>query len=208
MTEALWLGVVFGIGAALSIGPVSITILHEAIARGFGAALKVILGSAVADIVLIVPALAASWILARVDAAAGVVAVIGAVYFAYLSVEAGRGSWRLWRGEAPKAEPHMEGLAFWKGALGNLLNPLSWAFWLATGTPTMLRAHAAAAWPGLALFTVTWFVVAMAVEAVLAGVAAGTRRALSAHHLAVLNAASCALFALIAASLILRPVAQ
>lgn len=207
MTEAFWLGVVFGIGAALSIGPVSVTILHEAIARGFGAASRVILGSATADLVLIVPALAASWVLARVDAA-GVVALVGAAYFAYLSLEAGRGSWRLWRGETPKAEANASALAFWKGALGNLLNPLSWAFWLATGTPTMLRAHAAAGWAGLALFTVTWFVVAMAVEVVMAGVAASTRRALSAHHLAMLNGASCALFAFIAVSLALRPVAQ
>ena len=208
MSEALWLGVVFGVGAALSIGPVSVTILHEAIARGFGAASRVILGSATADIVLIVPALAASWVLARVDAAAGIVALVGAAYFAYLSVEAGRGSWRLWHGEAPKAEPNASAMAFWKGALGNLLNPLSWAFWLATGTPTMLRAHAAAGWAGLALFTVTWFVVAMAVEAVMAGAAASSRRALSAHHLAGLNAVSCALFAFIAVSLLVRPVAQ
>ena len=51
-----------------------------------------------------------------------------------------------------------------------------------------------------------FIVVAMAVEAVMAGVAASTRRALSAHHLAVLNGASCALFAFIAVSLALRPV--
>lgn len=208
MNEALWLGVVFGVGAGLSVGPVFVTIVHEAIARGFGAASKVILGSATADLVLIVPALLASWLLARVDAAAGIVALVGAAYFAYLSLEAGRGSWRLWRGHVPRAEATVPGLAFWKGALGNLLNPLSWGFWLATGTPTMLRALGAAGWPGLTLFTVTWFVVAMAIEAVVAGVAVGTRRALSARYLAVVNAASCGTFALIAVSLVLRPVAR
>jgi threonine/homoserine/homoserine lactone efflux protein len=204
VTEALWLGIVFGVGAGFSVGPVFVTIVQEAIARGFGAASKVILGSATADLVLIVPALAASWLLARVEAAAGIVALIGAAYFLYLAVEAGRGSLRLWRGEAPKAEPTGAGWAFWKGALGNLLNPLSWGFWLATGTPTMLRALGAAGWPGLALFTATWFGVAMAIEAVVAGLAAGTRRALSTRSLAVLNGASCATFTMIAVSLVVR----
>jgi threonine/homoserine/homoserine lactone efflux protein len=204
VSEALWLGVVFGIGAGLSVGPVFVTIIQEAIARGFGAASKVILGSATADLVLIVPALAASWVLARIEAAAGVVSVIGAAYFAYLAVEAGRGSWRLWHGEAPKAEAPVVGWAFWKGALGNLLNPLSWGFWLATGTPTMMRAMGAAGWPGLALFTATWFGVAMAIEAVVAGLAAGTRRALSSRWLAALNGASCVTFAFIALSLLVR----
>jgi threonine/homoserine/homoserine lactone efflux protein len=205
VTEALWLGVVFGIGAGFSVGPVFVTIVQEAIARGFGAASKVILGSATADLVLIVPALAASWLLARVEAAAGIVALVGAAYFLYLAVEAGRGSWRLWRDEAPKAEAApVAGWAFWKGALGNLLNPLSWGFWLATGTPTMMRALGAAGWPGLALFTATWFGVAMAIEAIVAGLAAGTRRALRPRALAVLNAASCLTFGAIAVSLVLQ----
>jgi hypothetical protein len=40
MGEVLWLGVLLGGGAALSVGPIFVTILQEAAARGFGASLR------------------------------------------------------------------------------------------------------------------------------------------------------------------------
>jgi threonine/homoserine/homoserine lactone efflux protein len=87
---------------------------------------------------LVGPALGASWLIAQVDVLAGYVAIVGAAYFVYLAVEAARDSRRLWALGA--AASGRGGWAFAKGVLGNLTNPLSWSFWLATGTPTMLRA--------------------------------------------------------------------
>src|SRR5690349_8817735 len=69
MRDAILLGLVFGIGAALAVGPIFVTIIHEAATRGFGSSFRVILGSATADLILLVPALALSWIIARVGAA-------------------------------------------------------------------------------------------------------------------------------------------
>ena len=112
--------------------------MQEAAARGFGASARVILGSATADLLLVGPALAASWVIAQVDALAFYVALVGAAYFLYLAVEAARDSRRLWLSSGASAAGS-GGWAFAKGVLGNLTNPLAWAFWLATGTPTMLR---------------------------------------------------------------------
>src|SRR5689334_14316700 len=136
MRDALLLGLIFGLGAAVAVGPIFVTIIYEAATRGFMSSFKVILGSAVADLLLLVPALALSWLIARVDAASAWVGVAGALFFVYLGVGAGRDAWRLWHGAAkPTAQA---GWSFWKGVLGNLLNPLTWSFGLATGTPTML----------------------------------------------------------------------
>jgi threonine/homoserine/homoserine lactone efflux protein len=147
-----------------------------------------------------VPALGAAWLLARVDALAGYVALLGACYFAYLALGALRDGRRLWlTGAVPPASP---GRAFGKGVLGNLLNPLSWSFWLATGTPTMLRASEAAGWSGLALFTGVWFAVAMLVEAALALAVVRTGRALGARALAGVSVVSAGLFLLLAAALL------
>jgi threonine/homoserine/homoserine lactone efflux protein len=174
--------------------------VQEAAARGFGASARVILGSATADLLLVAPALAASWLIAQVDALATYVALIGAAYFVYLAFEAVQDSRRLWR--AASAPTGAGGWAFAKGVLGNLANPLSWSFWLATGTPTMLRAERAAGWPGLVAFTAVWFVVAMAVEAGIALVVVRTGRALGGRSLAAISAGSAGVFIVLAAVLI------
>jgi threonine/homoserine/homoserine lactone efflux protein len=174
--------------------------VQEAAVRGLGASARVILGSATADLLLVGPALAASWLIAQVDALATYVALVGAGYLLYLAFEAGRDGRRLWLGGAPPEGG--VGWAFAKGVLGNLANPLSWAFWLATGTPTMLRAEQAAGWPGVIAFTVTWFLVAMAVEALLALVVVRTGRPLGARALATISAGSAGLFVVLAATLV------
>jgi threonine/homoserine/homoserine lactone efflux protein len=202
MTEALTLGVLFGIGSGLSVGPIFVTIIHASLTRGLGAGYRVILGSATADLVLMLPALAATWLIAGVDALALAVALIGAAYFCYLAVQALRESRNLWRGAAivPSSSHRF---AFAKGVLGNLLNPLTWAFWLATGTPTMLRVYTTSGWPGMLLFTVTWFLVAMGVELVIAIGVARSRKLLSQRALAGVQAASAATFVAVAATLLL-----
>src|SRR3954468_13873267 len=102
MAEILWLGVLLGAGAALSVGPVFVTILGEAATRGFGPALRVILGSATADVILLLPALAFAWVVAAVARAEFWVGLAGAAFFTFLAVQAVREAWRLWReGQAP-----------------------------------------------------------------------------------------------------------
>jgi threonine/homoserine/homoserine lactone efflux protein len=196
------LGVALGIGAALSVGPVFLTIIHESVTHGFGAGVRVIVGSAVADVLLLIPALAASWLIALVDAASLVVALVGAAYFVFLSLTAIRESRRLWFGG--KIATGTGGWPFAKGALGNLLNPLSWAFWLATGTPTMLHVYRAADWAGLTAFTCVWFGVAMAVEGVVAASVAQTRKLVGGRHLAALQAAAALTFLVAAGVLLFR----
>src|SRR3954469_12633942 len=96
MGEIVWLGVLLGAGAALSVGPVFVTILNEAASRGFGAALRVIAGSATADALLMAPALPLPWL---AGAAARWIGLAGAVVFPLLAVQAVRDARRLWRGE-------------------------------------------------------------------------------------------------------------
>ncbi|MBA8927571.1 threonine/homoserine/homoserine lactone efflux protein [Kutzneria viridogrisea] len=172
--DVLVLGVLLGVGAALSVGPIFVTILHEAATRGFGASMRVVLGSAVADLVLLLPALALSQVIAAIAGASRWVGLVGAVFLLGLAGLAGRDARRLWGGQLP--EP-TSGWAFWKGVLANLVNPLTWTFWLVTGTPAMLGAQRAGGVAGLVLFTVTWFVVASGLEGLVAlGVARSGRR--------------------------------
>lgn len=205
MTEALWLGVLLGAGAALSVGPVAITIVHTAATRGFAAAFRVILGSAAADLILLIPALAFAAVIGAVARASCWVGLAGALVFLWLAAAAARDARRLRRGQAvPPAAPSR---AFWKGITANLANPLTWTFWLATGTPTMAQARHLAGWAGLAAFTVTWFVVASGLETAGALAIACSGRRLGPRGQGLLTAASAAAFTALAATLLLRAVA-
>jgi threonine/homoserine/homoserine lactone efflux protein len=201
MKDALLLGLVFGVGAALAVGPIFVTIVHEAASRGFMSSFRVILGSATADLLLLVPALALSWLIAGVGAASAWVGVVGALFFVYLGFGAGRDALRLWHGGA--APPSSGGWSFWKGVLGNLLNPVTWTFWIATGTPTMLHAYDRAGWAGLIAFTATWFVVASGLEAVIALAVIRSRRVLGTRGLALFNGFAAAMFLALAAGLVM-----
>ena len=201
MQNSFLLGLVFGVGAALAVGPIFVTIIHEAATRGFMSSFKVILGSATADLVLLFPALALSWLIARVDAASTWVGMAGALFFVYLGVGAGRDAWRLWQGGA---EPRKEdGWSFWKGVLGNLLNPLTWTFWLMSGTPTMLKSYQLAGWGGMVLFTITWFVAASGLEAIIALAVVRSRQLVGARGMALFNGFAATMFIALAGGLMI-----
>ncbi len=200
MNEVLWLGLLLGVGAAFSVGPIFVTIVQEAATRGFGSSFRVILGSATADALLLIPALAFSWLIASIAAASLWISLLGAAFFVYLGIEAIRDARRLWINKCPPTAA--EGWSFWKGVIGNLANPLTWTFWLATGTPTMLHAYNVGGWMGLLLFTVVWFVVASGLEALLALVIARSQYMIGARGQALFTSFSALMFLVLAGSLL------
>jgi threonine/homoserine/homoserine lactone efflux protein len=203
MGEIFWLAALLGAGAALSVGPVTVTILNEAATRGFKPAFRVILGSATADLILMLPALAFGWLIATIVHATFWVGLVGAAFFVYLAVQAVRDARRLWReGQAPQTH----GWAFWKGVGANLANPLTWTFWLATGTPMMIRAQHLAGRTGLAVFTVTWFTVASGVEAIVALAVSRAGHNFSHRGQGAFTALSAILFAALAGMMLVRNV--
>jgi threonine/homoserine/homoserine lactone efflux protein len=202
--EVLWLGLLLGVGAALSVGPIFVVIVQQAVTSGFPASLRVILGSATADLILLVPALAFAWIIRSLERGALWVGTVGALFLLYLAWQAARDALALWR---ENRQLLVDGRwAFWKGVAGNLANPLTWTFWLATGTPAMLAAQQAAGPAGLALFTATWFLVASGLEAVIALVVAHSGRRVGARGQAWFTAVSAVAFLGLAVTLLARDV--
>jgi len=202
--EVLWLGTLLGVGAALAVGPIFVVIVQQAATSGFGASFRVILGSATADLVLLVPALAFAWIIRSMERSSLWVGAVGALFLLYLSWRSARDAVAQWR-EGRQLEVHGR-WAFWKGVAGNLANPLTWTFWLATGTPAMLAAQDAAGTAGLALFTATWFLVASGLEAVIALAVARSRRLVGPRGQACFTAVSAVAFLGLALTLVARDV--
>lgn len=202
--EVLWLGLLLGVGAALSVGPIFVVIVQQAATSGFGAAFRVILGSATADLLLLVPALAFAWIIRSLERGALWVGTVGALFLLWLAWQAARDAVSLWREDHQLATDGR--WAFWKGVAGNLANPLTWTFWLATGTPAMLAAQRSAGPAGLVLFTATWFLVASGLEAVIALAVARSGRRVGARGQAGFTAVSAVAFLGLAVTLLARDV--
>jgi threonine/homoserine/homoserine lactone efflux protein len=201
--EVLWLGLLLGVGAALSVGPIFVVIVQQAATSGFAASLRVILGSATADLLLLLPAFAFAWVIRSLERAALWVGAVGALFLLWLAWQAARDARRLWRGGQLRVDGRW---AFWKGVAGNLANPLTWTFWLATGTPAMLAARRAGGMAGLALFTATWFLVASGLEAVIALAVARSHRLVGSRGQAWFTAVSAVAFLCLAATLVARDV--
>jgi threonine/homoserine/homoserine lactone efflux protein len=204
VTEVLWLGTLLGVGSALSVGPIFVVIVQQAATSGFGASFRVILGSATADLILLVPALAFAWVIRSLEQGALWVGALGALFLLYLAWQAARDARSLWRAQRPAAADSR--WAFWKGVAGNLANPLTWTFWLATGTPAMLAARRAAGPAGLVAFTVIWFLVASGLESVIALAVARSHRLVGARGQAWFTASSALAFLCLAATLVARDV--
>jgi threonine/homoserine/homoserine lactone efflux protein len=200
----LWLGMLLGVGAALSVGPIFVVIVQQAATSGFAASFRVILGSATADLVLLVPALAFAWVIRTLDRAALWVGAVGALFLLWLAWQAAHDAVALWR-EHRRLMVDAR-WAFWKGVAGNLANPLTWTFWLATGTPAMLAAQQAGGPAGVVLFTATWFLVASGLEAVIALAVARSGRLVGARGQAWFTAVSAVAFLCLAATLVARDV--
>ena len=202
--EVLWLGMLLGVGAALAVGPIFVVIIQQAATSGFGAAFRVILGSATADLVLLLPALAFAYIIQALDRGSLWVGAVGALFLLYLAWHAARDAVALWHSNRQLEVSHR--WAFWKGVTGNLANPLTWTFWLATGTPAMLAAQEAGGAAGVALFTATWFLVASGLEAVIALAVARSHRMVGTRGQAWFTAVSAVAFLCLAATLVARAV--
>src|SRR5919199_598413 len=204
VTEALWLGTLLGVGSALSVGPIFVVIVQHAATSGFGASCRVILGSATADLLLLVPALAFAWVIRSLDRGAMWVGAVGALFLLWLAWQAARDAVSLWRRRRPTVADGR--WAFWKGVAGNLANPLTWTFWLATGTPAMLAARRAAGPAGLVAFTAIWFLVASGLEAVIALAVSRSHRLVGGRGQAWFSATSALAFLCLAATLVARDV--
>src|SRR5579859_1844067 len=113
MRDVFLPGVLLGISAAFAVGPIFVTIIHEAATRGWMASFRVILGSATADLLLVAPALLMSWLIASISSAAYWISCGGAGLLIVLGIGAGRDAWRLWHGHA--MPPPAAGWSFWKG---------------------------------------------------------------------------------------------
>jgi threonine/homoserine/homoserine lactone efflux protein len=127
-------GIVLGLSAGLSPGPLMTLVIAETLKQGMAAGVRI----AVAPLITDVPIIAGSLLLLATFAHAmvfvGSVALLGGLFIAWLGYENIRFNGAV-TGPSPPGASQLR-----TGIIANLLNPNPYVFWLTVGGPLLLKA--------------------------------------------------------------------
>lgn len=168
MIETLLPGVLFGISAGLSPGPLLTLVITETLQHGRGAGIRVALAPLVTDVPIVAACVLLVSSLSGSRSVLGVLALVGALFVGYLGVDS-------LRARPPDADataaPHRSLL---KGVVANVLNPHPYLFWIGVGAPLLLRAWTDGA-PAALLFLVAFYGCLVGSKIALAWITARSR---------------------------------
>ncbi len=170
MTGLLVTGLIFGLNAGITPGPLLTLVITESLRGGWPAGFRVSLAPLITDSVIISLALL---VMAPMPPwGLSIVSIIGGLVIIWMGWEAAR--------TAPPAAAEVaatrSGTAFWKGVGTNLLNPHAYLFWLTAGGPVVKGAVTQFGWTGPVAFMAAFFTLLIGSKMVIAlGVSRGRR---------------------------------
>ncbi|MGQ9552186.1 MAG: LysE family translocator [Candidatus Bathycorpusculaceae bacterium] len=131
--ESLLSGIVFGVVAGLSPGPMLTLVVAETLKFGKEEGLKVAVSPLITDSTIILLTLLVLSTLAAHDVVIGLISIFGACYLVYIGIE----NFRTKTDKFEVAVVRKE--AFKRAIITNLLNPHTYLFWISVGSPIILK---------------------------------------------------------------------
>ncbi len=175
--ETILTATLLGAFAGLAPGPYTTMVAGTGFERGFKPAARLALVPLVSDVP---PLLVTALILENLsDLALTLLGLSGGIVVLYIGVR----FLRLWRRGATPLDPehplpNPQCARFWHVALGTLVSPVPWLFWLIVGSPLMLRSWERSPGEG-ALFIALVFTVNISTATSLAWAASHTGRVIA-----------------------------
>ncbi len=173
MTSLLGSGIVLGLAAGLTPGPLLTLVVSETLRSGSSAGIRVALAPLLTDLPIILASLYLLSRLSGLHALLGLIALTGAAYVTVLA-------WQNLRVRALHPEPDASGSrSLLKAVIANLLNPHPYLFWISVGAPLILEslpvnASAGDAW-GPLIFLVAFYTCLVGSKVLLAVLAGRAR---------------------------------
>ncbi len=134
MITLLAAGIVFGLSAGFSPGPLLTLVITQTLQHGIKEGVRVAFAPLITDVpIILLSAFVLAW-LANFHALLGVISLAGGCFVAYLAFESFRTT-KLTTGNVTAAPNSLQ-----KGALVNALNPHPYLFWFTVGAPTIVKA--------------------------------------------------------------------
>ncbi len=134
MVHYLTIGVILGLSAGISPGPLLTLVISETLRHDFTAGIKVAIAPVVSDLPIILLTFFLLSRLTNLHGVLGVLSLAGGFFVLYLGFEGIRTTGM----ELPLPEVKTKSLA--KGVLTNVLSPYPYLFWLSVGAPLVAKA--------------------------------------------------------------------
>lgn len=169
---SLGAGIVFGLSAGFSPGPLLTLVISQTIRHGIREGAKVALSPLITDLPIILLSLAFLTRLTGFNSMLGIISLAGGVVVITLARE----TWRSVSLDIAVSDGAPNSLG--KGALVNLLSPHPWLFWLTVGAPFILKGAKASAIAGVS-FAVAFLFCLVGAKIIVAVAAGKSRRLLT-----------------------------
>ena len=129
-------GLLLGFSAGISPGPLTALTISQTIKYSRKDGIKVAISPLVTDIPIVTISLLIFAKLTNFDFIMGLISLLGALFLIYLGLDS-------WNSKGIQAKvTNAQPQSLFKGALVNLLSPNPYLFWLAIGSPIVLKAYA------------------------------------------------------------------
>jgi len=143
-------GIVLGLSAGLSPGPLMTLVITETLKGGMPAGARIAVAPLITDLPIIAASLGLLAILAHAMQLVGGIAILGGLYIVWLGYENIRFN-GAFADTVPSAASQLR-----KGIVVNLLNPNPYVFWLTVGSPLILKAFQTG-WQAVVLFLLLFY---------------------------------------------------
>ncbi len=134
ITSLLLAGLVLGLSAGFSPGPLSLLVISQTLKHGTHEGVKVAFAPLITDAPIITLTMVVLAQIANSQTLFGLLSIVGGMYLLYLAYESFCASGV----ELSESSDAPQSLV--KGAIVNFLNPSPYIFWLTVGAPTIIKA--------------------------------------------------------------------
>ena len=134
MVHYLTIGIILGLSAGISPGPLQTLIISETLRHDIAAGVKVAVAPIVSDLPIILLTVFLMSKLSSFHNVLGVLSLAGGLFILYIGIEGIRTTGR----ELHLPEAQAKSVA--KGVLTNVLSPYPYLFWLSVGAPLVTKA--------------------------------------------------------------------
>ena len=174
MKSLLISGMVLGLSAGLSPGPMLTLVISQTLRHGVREGAKVALAPLLTDTPIVIACLLFLSVLSDMAPALGVISLFGGIYLFYLGLNSLRYT-------AVDVEEDVDPQSLKKGLVVNFLNPSPYLFWASIGGPLVLKASSTSL-VYAAAFILPFYVLLVGSKIVVAIVSGRSRNLLKSRH--------------------------
>jgi threonine/homoserine/homoserine lactone efflux protein len=175
MKSLLISGIILGLSAGLSPGPLLTLVISQTLRHGIREGVKVAFAPLLTDTPIIIVSFLFLSVFSDMTPVLGVIAIFGGIYLFYLGYCSLR-----FRGASPE-EDAVDPKSLKKGLMVNFLNPSPYMFWTSIGGPLVLKASSTS-FVSAAAFILPFYVLLVGSKIAVAIVSGRSRNLLKSRH--------------------------